>query len=373
MKKWIASAIVLAILVFGTVIVSNMIVSQKIKDFLAARPIPVFSVTATTVKSADWTPHLRAIGFIEPIQGVTIANEVAGKIVKVNFTSGQHLKKNDPIIYLDSTVEKANLKSAKVRLPAARRNFKRITSLFKTGSTSQGQVDDAEAEYLALQSQIESYEATINLRTINAPFSGIAGLRNVFLGQYLKSGEDIVRLENISHMQMRFTIAQNDFNKVYLGQNMNVFIDAQPDSTFTGAISAIEPAVNSQSGMIQVQASIPNEAKILRSGMFAKANIILPTIKKQIIIPVTAVNYTLYGKTVYVLTEQKTKDGQTFLQAKQQIVTLGKTKEGHVHVTSGLNENDVIATSGQIRLNNGSHVKIVAAQTLDIPSVIPAL
>jgi len=258
-------------------------------------------------------------------------------------------------------------------MPAVERNYSRMKSLFKRGSVSQGEVDDAQAEYLALQGEIESYEATIRLRTVRAPFAGIAGLRNVFLGQYLDSGADIVRLEDISRMQMRFTISQNDLNKVHIGQAMNVFVDAQPETTFTGVISAIEPAVNYQSGVIQIQASIPNEQQILRSGMFAKANIILPTISKQIIIPSTAINYTLYGETVYVITEQETEDGKTFLQAKQQIVTLGKSKDDKVHILSGLNENDVIATSGQVRLSNGSHVKIVESSALDAPSVLPAL
>jgi membrane fusion protein (multidrug efflux system) len=373
MKKWIASAIIIAILVFGSVIGFNMFKAKMITQYLASRPIPEFPVTTTTVKFEDWTPHLRAIGFIEPIQGVTIANEVAGKVVKINFESGQQLEKDDPILYLDSEVEKANLKSAKARLPAAKRNFERINSLFKSGSVSQGQVDEAEADYLALQGQIESYEATISLRTIRAPFSGIAGLRNVFLGEYLTSGSEIVRLENISRMRMRFTIAQNDLNKISIGQKMNVFVDAQPDTVFDGVISAIEPAVNYQSGVIQVQASIPNEAQALRSGMFAKANIILPTLEQQITVPETAINYTLYGKTVYVLNEQKTESGQTFTEAKQTIVTVGESKEGQVHILSGLNEGDIVVTSGQVRLSNGSHVKVVESSALDIPSVLPAL
>jgi len=373
MKKWIASAIILATLVFGTVIGFNMFKAVKINEYLASRPIPEFPVTATKIKLEEWTPHLRAIGFIEPIQGVTIANEVAGKVVRINFESGQQLEKGDPLIYLDSEVEKANLKSARARLPAAERNFKRMNSLFKSGSVSQGDVDAAEADYLALQGQIESYQATISLRTIRAPFSGIAGLRNVFLGEYLTSGSEIVRLENISRMQMRFTIAQNDLNKISIGQKMDVYVDAQPDTVFNGVISAIEPAVNFQSGVIQVQASIPNEAQALRSGMFAKANIILPTIEKQVVIPETAINYTLYGKTVYVINEQTDDSGHTFLQAKQTIVTLGKSKDGYVHVLSGLNEGDSIVTSGQVRLSNGSRVKIVESHALDIPSVLPAL
>ena len=154
---------------------------------------------------------------------------------------------------------------------------------------------------------------------------------------------------------------------------MNVFVDARPDTSFTGSITAIEPAVNYQSGVIQVQASIPNEEQVLRSGMFAKANIILPTLEKQIIIPVTAINYTLYGETVYVITEQKTEDGKTFLQAKQRLLNWVKQKKIISILLSGLKENDVVATSGQVRLSNGAHVKIVESHALDTPSVLPAL
>ena len=373
MKKWIASAILLAILVFGSVIGFNMFKSMKIKEFLANRPIPEFPVTSTSVKLDEWTPHLRAIGFIEPIQGVTIANEAPGKIVKINFESGQNLKAGDLLLSLDSAVEKANLKASQGRISAVASNYKRMASLFKKGSVSQGKVDDAEAELLTLQGQIESYQATISRREIRAPFDGIAGLRNVYMGEYLKTGTEVVRLEDVSRMRIRFTVAQNDLNKIHIGQAMNIFVDAEPDTAFTGTISAIEPAVNFQSGVIQVQADIPNTAQKLRSGMFAKANIILPTLQKQIIISETAINYTLYGETVYLLKEQQGKDGKTFLQAEQQIVTLGKNKDGAVHVLEGLSEGDVIVTSGQVRLSNGAHVKIIESDILSKPAKIPAL
>ena len=373
MKKWIAAAILLAILVFGSVIGFNTFKNIKIKEYLANRPIPEFPVTSTTVGLDSWTPHLRAIGFIEPIQGVNIANEVAGKIVKINFKSGQKLKAGDPIIYLDAEVEKANLKAAKGRISAVKGNYKRMSSLFKKGSVSQGQVDDAEAELLALQGQIESYQATISRREIRAPFDGITGLRNVFMGEYLGTGSDIVRLEDVSRMRIRFTIPQNDLNKIYIGQPMDIFVDAEPNTTFKGTISAIEPAVNFQSGVIQVQAEVPNTDQKLRSGMFAKANIIQPTLQKQIIIAETAINYTLYGETVYLLTEHKGKDGKDFLQAEQRIVSLGKSKDGSAHVLKGLNEGDVIVTSGQVRLSNGAHVKIIESDILSKPAEISAL
>jgi membrane fusion protein (multidrug efflux system) len=344
-----------------------------ISEYLANRPIPEFPVTATTIKLEDWTPHLRAIGFIEPIQGVTIANEVAGKVVKINFESGQKLKAGDLLISLDSEVEKANLKAAQGRISAVESNYQRMRSLFAKGSVSQGQVDDAEAELLALQGQIESYQATISRRQIRAPFDGITGLRNVYMGEYLKGGAEIVRLEDVSRMRLRFTIAQNDLNKIHVGQAMNIFVDAEPNTKFHGKITAIEPAVNYQSGVIQVQADIPNAELKLRSGMFAKANIILPTLKKQIIVPETAINYTLYGETVYLLTEHENAEGKTFLQADQHIVTLGKSKDGSVHVLEGLNAGDVIVTSGQVRLSNGAHVKIIESDILNKPAEIPAL
>lgn len=373
MKKWIASAIVLAILVFGSVIGFNMFKAEKIKEFLANRPIPEFSVTSQIINSEDWTPHLRAIGFIEPIQGVTIANEVSGKIVKINFISGQTLKEGHPLVYLDSEVEKANLKASKGRLTSVERNYKRMLSLFKKGSISQGKVDEAEAELLTLQGQIEGYEATISRRIIRAPFDGIAGLRNVFMGEYLKDGTDIVRLEDISRMRMRFTIPQNDLNKISIGQKMQIFVDAEAGKTFKGTISAIEPAVNYQSGVIQVQADIPNKEHHLRSGMFAKANIILPTINDQITVPETAINYTLYGETVYLISEQRSESGSTFKQVEQKIVKLGKSKDGEIHVLSGIEAGDVIVTSGQVRLSNGAHVKIVESDILNKPAEIPAL
>lgn len=373
MKKWIASAILLAILIFGSVIAFNKMKEAKVKEFLANRPIPEFAVTSTHVKLEDWTPHLRAIGFIEPIQGVNIANEVAGKVVKINFQSGQKLKEGEALIHLDSEIEKANLKAAEGRMPAVHRNYNRMSSLLTKGSVSQGQVDDAEAEYLALQGQIESYQATISRRIIRAPFDGITGIKNVFLGDYLEAGHDIVRLEDVSKMQLRFIVPQNDLNKIFIGQAMNISVDAEPGVAFTGTISAIEPAVNYQSGVIQVQADIPNKEQRLRSGMFAKASIILPTIHKQVIIPETAINYTLYGETVYVITEQKNSDDTSFLQVEQRIVKLGKSKNGLIHILEGLKNGEQIVTSGQVRLSNGAHVKVTESDILSIPSTIPAL
>ncbi|WP_281546336.1 efflux RND transporter periplasmic adaptor subunit [Grimontia sp. SpTr1] len=368
MKKWFVVMLVVAVLLFGTVIGFNMFKQQKIAEYMANMPEPEFPVTAVEMVSVDWIPTIEAIGFIEPNQGVTLTTEVSGVIENINFESGQAVKQGDVLLALDSKVEVANLKSTQARLPAAEAKFKRYQGLFRKGSISKEALDEAEANFRSLQADVESLNASIERRTIDAPFDGIVGLRNVFLGEYLQPGTEIVRLEDTSIMRLRFTVPQTDIAKIKLGQQIDISVDAYPDTPFTGKISAIEPAVNFQSGLIQVQADIPNNHGQLRSGMFARANIILPTFEDQIVVDQTAINFTLYGENVYVLREE---DGAT--RAYQQVVKVGERK-GHIaHVLEGLEPGDKVVTSGQVRLSNGAKVRVVESDALNPPAELPQL
>ncbi|MBE1276120.1 efflux RND transporter periplasmic adaptor subunit [Enterovibrio baiacu] len=368
MKKSFVVMLVVALVLFGTVIGFNMFKQQKIAEYMANMPEPEFPVTVTEMSSIEWIPTIEAIGFIEPNQGVTLTTQVNGVIDHINFVSGQAVKQGDVLLALDSKVEAANLKSTQARLPAAKAKYKRYQGLFRKGSISKEALDEAEANYRSLQADVESLNASIERRTIDAPFDGVVGLRNVFLGEYLQPGTEIVRLEDTSIMRLRFTVPQTDIAKIKLGQKINIAVDAYPDTPFTGKISAIEPAVNFQSGLIQVQADIPNNHGQLRSGMFARANIILPTIEDQIVVDQTAINFTLYGENVYVLREE---DGVT--RAYQQVVKVGERK-GHIaHVLDGLNAGDKVVTSGQVRLSNGAKVRVVENDALTPPEQLPQL
>ncbi len=373
MKKWMAYMLLIATLLIGSVIGFNLFKQQKIKEYLAALPIPTFPVTAQEIKPVDWIPNIQAIGFIEPNQGVTVANEVAGKVVSIQFKSGQTVKAGQPLVSLDSKVEQANLRSAQGKMPAVSANYKRMQTLYQEKSVSRGQLDDAQADYLSLQAEIESYQATIDRRNITVPFDGVVGLRNVYLGQYMQAGDDIVRLEDISLMRIRLTIPQTELSRVYVGQPIEIYVDAEPEKPFYGSVSAIEPAVQYQSGVIQVQANIPNTENKLRAGMFAKVRMILPTQEQQVIVPETAINYTLYGETVYVIKNTENEKAEKVLTAVQTIIKLGESKDGDIHILSGLNMGDKIVTSGQIRLSNHAQVKIVESDVLDKPETLPAL
>ncbi|PKQ78893.1 hypothetical protein AOX56_15245 [Aeromonas sobria] len=377
MKKWMAIMLLIAIALFGSVIGFNLFKQKMIAQYMANRPEPEFPVTAMVTKAQDWVPTIEAIGFIEPNQGVTLSTELAGTIDAITFESGTRVKAEQLLLSLDSSVEKANLRASQAKLPAAKAKFDRFLNLYKTSSISKEQLDDAEASFRSLEADIESLKATITRREVRAPFSGMVGLRNVFLGQYLQPGTDIVRLEDTSMMRLRFTVPQTDISKITLNQIVKINVDAYPQTQFDGHITAIEPAVNYQSGLIQVQADIPNNEGQLRSGMFARASIILPTVKDQMVIPQTAISFTLYGQNVYVLKEGEETDKEgnkvKVLRAKQVVIKAGERRGNDVHVLSGIQAGDQIVLSGQVRLSNDTKVHVVENDALAVPAQTPML
>ncbi|EGQ8114482.1 multidrug efflux RND transporter periplasmic adaptor subunit VmeC [Vibrio parahaemolyticus] len=367
MKKWILM-LSIVLLLFGSVVTYRLIDIKQKMDAFASRPEPEFPVTITKVKAVDWVPVIEAIGFIEPNQGVTVANETSGVIDKIAFESGTQVEAGQPLVLLDSEVEKANLKSSQAKLPAAEAKYKRYQGLFKKGSISKEAYDEAEANYYSLKADIESLKATIDRREIKAPFAGVVGIRNVYLGQYIQAGSDIVRLEDSSVMRLRFTVPQTDISRIKLDQEVDIFVDAYPDQPFKGSISAIEPAVNVQSGLIQVQADIPNSDGKLRSGMFARANIIMPKLANQVTLPQTAITFTLYGDNVYIVTEE---DGEK--RVKQHVVKVGERTKDIAHILEGVKPGDVVVTSGQVRLSNHAKVSIVESNAITPPAETPML
>ena len=367
MKKWIVMLLI-TLLLFGSVIGFNMFKQKKIAEYMANMPEPEFPVTVVEVKAEDWVPSIQAIGFIEPNQGVTLTAESNGVIDKIQFESGDTVKAGQKLVVLDTKVEQANLKSTKARLPAAEAKYKRYKGLYAKGSVSKEAFDDAEASYFSLQADIESLKASIERREITAPFDGVIGIRNVYLGQYLQPGTDIVRLEDTSVMRLRFTVPQTDISKIYIDQPINIYVDSYPQDTFKGSVSAIEPAVDNQSGLIQVQADIPNNGGKLRSGMFARADIILPTIKDQVVLPQTAISFNLYGDNVYIISEV---DGEK--RVKQQVVNVGERRRDIAHILKGVKAGELVVTSGQVRLSNGAKVKVVENDTLTPPAETPML
>ena len=360
-----------SLILFGGVFGFNAFKQSMIAKYIANMPVPTVPVTHFTVESTPWIPTIESIGFIEPDQGVTLSTSESGLVSRIYFESGQRVEEGDLVMQLDQSVEVANLESAKARLESTLNTLTRLRNLQKNSLASQENLDQAEADYRALGSQIDSYQASIDRRAIRAPFSGIMGIRQVQLGQYLQSGADVARLENIEIMRLRFIIGERDFAKVQLGMPVTVSVDAYPLRKFNGEISAIEPAIEYNSGVVQVQSSLPNSDGLLRSGMYGKVSIGLEPFEDQVVVPQGAINFTLYGESVYLIQKQKQENGEEWDVVNEISIKVAERRGNQALITSGIQVGDRIVTAGQLKLSNGTRVKLVESDILNPPAELP--
>ncbi|MEZ8141033.1 efflux transporter periplasmic adaptor subunit [Enterovibrio norvegicus FF-162] len=367
MSKWVIGMIVIVVLAFGTVIGFNLFVNKKIENTLANLPEPVYPVTIEKLTPTVWPQGISAIGFIEPNQGVDVSNEVAGIVTAINFDNGDSAKQGTVLLSLDASVQKADLKAQQVQLPSVRDDYNRLVKLYKERSVSEQSVETAQSKYQAMLANIESLQATIALREIKAPFNGLLGIRNVNLGQYVSVGTDIVRLEDLSVMRVRFSVPQAELGNISIGQAISLTVEAFPGRTYKGAINAIEPVVNNQTGLVMVQAELPNDDNSLRGGMFADVNIALSNLDNQFVVPQTAIVFALYGNSVYVVEK---KDNET--RVKQVTVEVTQRNGNDALVTGALKFDDEVVTTGILNLGNNAKVDIVP-NPISVPDKMPQL
>ena len=349
-KKSLAIVILLSVGCFGTVITFNHYKQTMIENAIKNMPESSSPVITEIIKNSNYTPYLETIGFVRPEKGVNINNEVPGVVTNINFKSGDIVKKGQLLISLDHSVETANLKSFQAKLSAAKSKYEGDLILLKNKTIAKRDVEKSESEYISLLAEIESVKATIAKKEILAPFDGITGLIKIQIGEYLNVGSDITRLENIKKMKMNFSISQKYFQKIKLGQTVVLSVEANPNTIYNGAISAIEPTINQSTGLFDLEVLIPNKDHSLRTGMYATIQIRENELKEQIIIPQTAIQYALYGESVYVVY----KDDKNNDRVKQVFIKTGKRFDNNVIVTDGLNIGDRVVIQGQIRLSNNS-------------------
>lgn len=357
------------VLIFIGVIAFNVIKSKKIAEYLANMPESASPVTAVTVQPREWTPVIETTGLVRPNQGAMLSSQTSGRIAQVLVQNGQEVKKGDVLVELDSAVEQASLNASKAQLPALKQTYQRYLSLQKSNSVSRQEVDNAKAAYDAQAANIASLEATIERMKIIAPFDGKAGIVKVNVGQFVTAGTEIVRVEDVSSMKIDFSISQNELEKLHVGQRVTATTDAIQGRTFAARVSAIEPAIDSSTGLVTVQATFDVEdGKQLLSGMFSRLRVALPTETNQIIVPQVAISYNMYGEMAYVLTalsdEDKAKLGDRpnldKLYRAKQITVFTKDRQGIYAQLKGdeVKAGDKVITGGQQRLSNGSLVEI---------------
>ncbi len=320
--------------------------------------MPPDAVTTVTVSEETISPVLEAVGSISSPQGVMLSADLPGTLKLISFESGSHATNGQLLVQLDTRQEEAQLRTAKAKLELALQNLDRAKDLSQKRVIAQSAYDEAKSQYDSAVASVEETQATIDRKTIRAPFTGDLGIRQVNAGQYLKSGDSIVQLESLDPIYVNFALPQQNIGLLSVGQSVHVQADGFPDKTFLGAITAINSAVDTSTRNIQVQATVKNPDHILRSGMFAGIQVVLPDNEKIIMVPSTALHYAPYGNSLFVVETMKDLDGKEYLGVREQQVTLGKTRGDQVGVLKGLKPGDRIATSGIFKLRQGGAVKI---------------
>lgn len=346
---------------------------MKMGEYMAGMGENASPVTAVTVAPRQWTPVIETTGLVRPNQGAMLRTQVPGTVKQILVSSGQQVKKGDVLIELDSSVELATLKATESQLPSVRAVYQRYANLIKTQSVSQTELDKAKAAYDQLVANIQSLKASIERRQVVAPFDGVAGIVKVNAGEYVNAGTEIVRVEDLSQMKIDFSISQNQVENLHIGQKVTATADARLGETFGAKITAIEPAINAATGLIEVQATFNEEfGNKLLSGMFARLRIALPTENDQIVVPQIGVSYNMYGETAYILTalsdeERKKieeypnfphKDKMDKLYRAKQISVFTKDRQGIYAQLKGddIKAGDKIITGGMQSIGNGSLV-----------------
>ncbi len=366
--RWFIVVGLLLALLVGGLVWFNYFRGKMIAQFFANNKPPPANVTAVVAKSEAIPNFLTAVGDLVAVHQVNVTSDVSGRITEILFTAGSHVKAGTPLVQLFDGPEQGDLANYKAQQRVGQISLDRAKQLAERQFGPQATVDNAQAAFDQASAGIAKTEAIISQKLVRAPFEGDLGVRQVEVGQYLTAGTQIVSLTDLSTLYANLTVTEKQSSQVKVGQTVRIAVDAYPGRDFEGKITTIEPQISTDTRNIRVQATIQNPDKILKPGMFTTTTITLPEKPPVVTVPETAVDYTLYGDSVFLITEKKADDGKTSLNAVRTAVKTGNRTGGRVEILKGLTPGDRVVAVGQIKLQSG----IAVAISSDPPPPIPA-
>jgi membrane fusion protein (multidrug efflux system) len=348
-----------------------------IKGFIAAGGQPPVTVETEKARTERWQPQLPAIGTLRAVQGVDIASEVGGIVREINFDSGQLVTEGTILVKLDDAVEQADLKSGQAQLRLAELELARQEELLRRKNTSQTTFDTARATRDTAAAVVDRIRAIIEQKSIKAAFGGRLGIRNVDLGQYVSAGDAMVTLQRLSPIYVDFPVPEQELGRLSIGEAVEVTVDSETDRTFAGEVESIDAKVNQATRNVLVRARIENRDARLLPGMFADVRVIGGDAKDVVTLPRTAVTYSLYGDSIYVVVEAPVeKSGgaaksEPRLIVDRRFVRVGETRGDRVSILDGVKEGEQVVIAGQIKLRPKAHVVVDNSDTLKPPAKRP--
>lgn len=360
MLKRVLLLTLLAVLVFGGLAGAKYLqIRRMIAKFSA--PQPPTQVEVVPAERLRWERAMFAVGSISAVQDVVVTTEVPGLVQTLHFESGQRVKAGDILLTLDSSIDVAELAGLKATEELARVQYTRFEKLAREKTASASQYDEAAAQRTRATALVEAKQALIAKKTVRAPIDGVLGLRRVDLGDYLAPGTEIVSLQALDSVFVDYRLPERDLGRLAPGQPLRVRVQAWPGRDFNGRITAIDPAIDVATRMIRVRGVLDNPDHALRPGMFADVDTLEPEPDEVLALPETAITYTPYGNSVFVVVE-----GEKGLVVRRRQVETGAIRDGMVAVTSGLDAGERVVAVGQNKLRNEQAVQIAGTPDQEV-------
>lgn len=353
---------------------------EMIKHFILEAPHPPASVAATTARVETWAPRLPAIGTFRAVQEINIAPQIGGVIVSVRVESGQDVEKGAPLFEIDNSVEQADLKNNLAVLKNAGLVLERQRQLIQGGNTAKANFDAAEAARDSAAAVVERIRAIITQKMLAAPFAGRVGIRKLDLGQYVSPGTSLITLQQLDPIFVDFPVPEKSLGVLKTGQEIDVEVDAYPGQTFHGVIRTIDARVAQDSRNVWVRGELNNKKKQLWPGMFANVSVLAGALQKVVTVPRTAITYSLYGDSVFVVKPLPPDSGVAraapanegaVMTIERRAVRTGEIREDRVAIADGVEPGETLVAEGQLKLQSGARVRIDPAARLDPPAVRP--
>ena len=358
-RRWFIIVGVVLLLVLGLLYGFNAWREKSIAGFFANNKPPPAQIAAVIAASEAVPRFANGIGSLVAVHQVTVTPEVGGRVTEIAFEAGAKVNADDKLIQINDAPDRGDLANYQAQARYAQVTLQRAQILAKQQYGPQETVDQAQSQLDQAKAQIEKTQAIIAQKLIRAPFAGRLGVRQVDLGQYLNPGAPIVTLTDLSTLYVNFTLPTQMRSEIAIGQTVNITADALPDRTLTATITTIEPQIRADTRTMVVQATMANPDETLLPGMFVNAQVVLPQGAPEVVLPQTAVDYTLYGDSVYVIrADGQDANGQAVLKAFRTPVKTGLKWENKVAILSGLNPGDQVVAAGQIKVRDGAPVTV---------------
>ena len=319
---------------------------------------PPAAVTTIVAKQETWPSTLSVVGTTAPVHGVTVSADLPGTVDTITFDSGKFVHEGDVLVQLDTRQERAQLAAMEAQRDLAKINYDRMRQLVNGGVISRMDYDKSTAEQRQTEANVGEIKATIQRKTIRAPFSGILGIRQVNLGQYMSAGTAIVSLQALNPIYANFNVPQQVMSQMRPGQNVKISTDGASGHEYSGRVNALESTVDESTRNVQVQATLANPENKLRPGMFVQVEVGVGAQRSLFPLPASAINYAPFGDSVYIVTDLKGPDGKTYRGVRQQFVKIAGARGDQVGIVSGLSQGDEVVTSGAFKLRNGAAVAV---------------